>query len=300
MGESEHVASVTNQDDEHGLTRNTTRESSAAETGAGSGSTTSDIDDSFHAPGLAPMTFAVYGEDWFRDNTGLLTNAIRRELRDLYTIYCSMISRRSSLEKDDVESFFRWWKAFSCFLQVAMSLIDGTIIPWLERWQELPEVALLEKHGGRMKVGKDIVKISQKIASRELAFYTLSPAKAVSKLSKVLGKWTRLVDGYLTSLDESSAIIVEKHYSLQECLSMDRFVADRVMQSKDHKVNIVLLVRNIEKRPQTLAFWKNQNLDLIPRLCHPYWWNLVAKDHFEYVTYFDRRYRKSFRSEKPS
>jgi hypothetical protein len=256
--------------------------------------------DTFCAPGLAPMTFAVYGEDWFRDNTGLLTNAIRGEVRDLYIIFSSMTSRRDSLEKGDFESFFRWWKVFSNFLQEVMVLIDGTIIPWLEKWEQLPEVPFLEQLGGRMKVGRDIVKISEKMTTHELEFYFIHSTKAVSKLCKVLSKWTLMLNEYLITLDEASAVIVEQNSSLQECLIMDRLVANKIMQTKNHKINIVLLVRDFEKRPQTLAFWKNQNLNLIPRLCHPYWWNCVSKDHFEYVTYFARRISKCSSDNKTS
>jgi hypothetical protein len=256
--------------------------------------------DRFCAPGLAPMTFAVYGEDWFRDNTGLLTNAIRGEVRDLYIIFSSMTSRRDSLEKGDFESFFRWWKVFSNFLQEVMVLIDGTIIPWLEKWEQLPEVPFLEQLGGRMKVGRDIVKISEKMTTHELEFYFIHSAKAVSKLCKVLSKWTLMVNEYLITLDEASAVIVEQYSSLQECIIMDRLVANKIMQTKNHKINIVLLVRDFEKRPQTLAFWKNQNLNVIPRLCHPYWWNCVSKDHFEYVTYFARRISKCSSDNKTS
>jgi hypothetical protein len=256
--------------------------------------------DTFCAPGLAPMTFAVYGEDWFRDNTGLLTNAIRGEVRDLYIIFSSMISRRDSLEKGDFESFFRWWKTFAAFLQEVMILIDGTVIPWLEKWEQLPEIPFLEKLGGRMKVGKDIVKISAKMITHELEFYFIHSTKAVSKLCKVLSKWTLMLSEYMRSLDEASAVIVEQHCTLQECLIMDRLVANKMMQTKNYKVNIVLLVRDFEKRPQTLAFWKNQNLNVIPRLCHPFWWNCVSKDHFEYVTYFARRDSKSSSVSKTS
>jgi hypothetical protein len=240
------------------------------------------------APSLPPFRLKEYGIDWYRDNAHLLTNAIRREVMDLYVIVRSMFERKARLQDGDIRSLYIWFETFADFFIFAMTLIERTLIPWVERSRELPEDPYLEGEGGRMKVGKDIVRTVERIVKHKPEFLAMTHVSAFRKLHRVLKTWTLLTLGYIDSLDADSAAIVKAFCAVEECQNMHRWVANRVVESPNKATNLVLLVRFLEDRPRTLNDWKTANLEPLERGALPQYWRSVAKHHFEVVAYFRR------------
>jgi hypothetical protein len=237
---------------------------------------------------MPPFKLKEYGVEWHRDTVHLLTNALRREVMDLYAIIQSMYERRANLKSGDIQSLYVWFETFASFFAFVVSLIEFTFIPWLERSQELPEDSYLESEGGRMKVGKDIAKTVERVVKHKSKFVAMTPPSAHSKLHKVFKKWSPLFHGYIDSLDADAPGIIERCCSQDECANMTAWITRQAIESANKATNVVLLVRFLEDRPRTLTVWKNENLDPLERGAHPQHWKSVARDHFEVVAYFRR------------
>lgn len=242
--------------------------------------------------GFPRFQLADFGVEWCRDITSLLTNSMRREVVDLYTILQSLHERKESLREGDVKSFFVWFETFVLYIQFAMEVVEENIIPWAERMEELPENEFLESNGGRMKVGKDIVSILQRILKHRKDFEAMKVASAYLKIKKVLLKWAPLLHGYLDALDLEIPPLIESHCSQEECQNMMGWIARRALDSNDKRCNIVLLVRFLEQRPRTLAYWKSTHLDPLEQSAHPQHWKAMSKLHFEGAGYFARTLAK--------
>jgi hypothetical protein len=240
------------------------------------------------APSLPTFEMRDYGVAWYKDNVRLITNAIRREMKDLYVIITSMQTRRDSLQPGDVTSFYKWFAVFEGFFRCVFVLLTDTVVPWIERAESLPDDEYCEREGGRMKVGIDLSRTLRKVVKHELDFVKMEPVVAFDKLLKVFQKWSLKALAYMSSLEVDSARIIENNFSIEECRNMEKWIAAEVMKSPDRQANIVLLVRFLDDRPQSLTAWKNANLDALTRTYHAIWWKRLAADHFEVVGYFRR------------
>lgn len=240
------------------------------------------------SPGLPPFSLKPYGMDWYRDNCHLLTNAIRREVMDLYVILRSMHERQDCLKQGDIRSFFVWINTFADFFNFSMDLLENALIPWVERSQEIPDDEYLESLGGRMKVGKDCLKTVDRLVVHTNDFSQMAPRSAYKKIYRVLQKWIGSLFGYIDSLDEGAAEIIQASCEPDECLNFHRWIARQAIESRHKDTNIVLLVRFLDARPKTLAEWRNTNLNPLELSAHPHQWRALAKKHFEVVAYFRR------------
>lgn len=240
------------------------------------------------APGFPTFSLRSYGIDWFRDNSQMITNSIRREVMDLYIVLRSMHERSHMLKEGDILSFFVWFETFAEFFLFIMELIETGLIPWAERSRELPEDSYLESEGGRMKVGKDCMKTVGRVVKHRKDFTAMPPQSAYKKLRKVFQKWVPLLLGYIDSLDDSISEIVHEFCEVDECLNFHRWVAQETLLCKRKETNIILLVRFLDQRPKSLVDWRNSNLKPLQRSAHPQQWKIVEKNHFEVVSYFRR------------
>lgn len=240
------------------------------------------------ASGFPTFHFMDFGIEWHTDISSLLTNSLRREMADLYTIMQSMHERRDSLREGDVKSFFVWFEIFASYIPFVMAVIEETYLPWVERIGELPEDEYLESEGGRMKVGKDIVRTSQRILKHRKEFEAMSVASAYRKIKRVLVKWAELLHGYLKVLDFEAPLLLKAHSSPEECQNMMGWIARLTVDSDNKSCNIVLLVRFLQQRPRTLATWKATFLEAREQGMHPQYWKRLSKSHFEVASYFAR------------
>lgn len=237
---------------------------------------------------MAPFSYSPYGEAWHRDTVVLLGNSLRCEVKDLYVILNSMCERADTLREGDIKSFIAWCEVFHTYLDATMGMFEHEVVPWVEQWSDLPDDDYLEANGGRMKVAKDSVKTINRILQHEHRILALPPDRAFCKLLRILQAWVVPLLRYLNYIEEETSTILNFHSSHVECQSMDRRIATAYAKGPHKQTHLVLLVRHLAEKPQTLAYWKSQNLDMSARFHHPQWWRRVAADHFEHITYFDR------------
>jgi hypothetical protein len=67
---------------------------------------------------------------------------------------------------------------------------------------------------------------------------------------------------------------------------MEKWKAAEGLKSPDHQANIVLLVRGLDERRQSLTAWKHANHDSTSRALHSTWWRRLAANYFEVIGYF--------------
>lgn len=213
------------------------------------------VQDAFNAPSFRLMPF---GDAWYVDVLTVYTNALRYETKTLFFVLYCLHERAGELEVGDIKSFYGWFEPYHNFFGAIVETLQDTFLPWVERSADLPsskprEFFEEEAAGLRRTVRKTL-------EHRE-DFIGFPPKKAAAKLRRIFSKFAIHLLGYLSALEESTAMIIECHYSVGECLTVSRQMVSVLSKQTHYKKNTVLLLRWFGDRHETAAQWRKEHLD---------------------------------------
>lgn len=213
------------------------------------------VQDAFNAPSFRPMPF---GEAWYADVLTVYTNALRQETKTLFFVLYCLYERADELEVGDIKSFYGWFEPYHNFFGNILGLLQDTFLPWVERSADLPSSkprTYFEKEGTGLR------RTVRKTLEHKEDFISFPPKKAAAKLRNIFSKFATQLLAYLSALEETTSMIIERHYSIEECLGVSRRMVSVLTKQPHYKKNVVLLLRWLGDRYETAALWRKEHLD---------------------------------------
>lgn len=239
------------------------------------------VEDAFHAPSFRPMP---YGDAWYADVLTVYTNAVRFETKTFFFVLYCLYERSDEIEVGDIKSLYGWFEPYHNFFGAILEVLQGAFLPWVERSADLPsskprEFFNLEATALRRTVRKTL--------EHKEDFLAFPPKKAATKLRKTFSKFAVQLLEYLSSLEESTAPIIECHYSIEECRSVSRKMVSDLSKLPHYKKNLALLLRWFGDRHETAAQWRKEHLDAKSNISFGRWKRPGPQE--ECLSYFKKK-----------
>lgn len=237
--------------------------------------------DAFNAPSFRLMPF---GDAWYADVLTIHTNALRYETKTLFFILYCLYERADTLEVGDIKSFYGWFEHYHNFFVAEVALLQETFLPWVERSADLPSSRPREYFE---KSADALQRTAKKTLEHKEDFVGFSPGKAARKLRAIYSKFAVHLLDYLSGLEDSSAMIIECHYTIEEGIEASQKMVSALSQKPHYKKNIVLLLRWLADRQETAAQWRKQHLDVKTNMSYGRWKRPSSQE--ECLSYFRKK-----------
>lgn len=227
-----------------------------------------------------------YGDAWYSDVLVIYTNALRKETKTLFFILYCLHERAETLELGDIKSFFVWFEDYHLFFHAVVDVLQEVYLPWVERIADLPASRprlYFEEKASSLK------RTVRKTAEHREHILAFEPEKAARKLRNVFTRFAPRMLDYISSLEDSTAMIVECQYTIEDCIVVSKQMVAAMAQKDNYRKNIVLLLRWLDKRQQTAALWRREYMDTRSFLSYGRWKQAGAQE--DCLAYFKGKCR---------
>lgn len=228
------------------------------------------------------VEMTAYGSNWATDSFALLQNAIKAEIRDLYSIAYVMQRRKMWMTLTHIDVFYEWWMDFSEFLNVAITVEEQVYFKWVASKDYLRGPF---KQSERMRVNGSTRKTIQNIMEYKQKFLPYLPVgERLEGLLVHIGEFDQLLKhyahigstlpGYLQTLFTKK----EKDANLKEMIAAFR-------NSDGYNRNLVLLAKWMPDR--MMKRWALSHLRTKDLISFKGWRTMITREHCNLARQFE-------------
>eukprot|EP00177_Eucheuma_denticulatum_P005918 GFKZ01010781.1.p1 GENE.GFKZ01010781.1~~GFKZ01010781.1.p1 ORF type:complete len:538 (-),score=111.46 GFKZ01010781.1:526-2085(-) len=228
------------------------------------------------------VNLTPFGQSWAMDSFALIHNAIKAELRDLYTIANSMQRRKVLLTMKHIDIFYEWWSDFREFVLVAMTVEEEVYFPWVGSKDYLRGAF---KRSERMRVTGSTRKTIQNITEYREKFLPYLPVgERLDGLLAQLGEFGELLKHY-DAVSASLPGYLETLFKQKEKDANTKDLVAAFRGSDGYNRNLVLLARWMPDR--SMKRWALSHLRPKDLLSYKGWRHMIQREHCQVARSFE-------------
>lgn len=228
------------------------------------------------------VKLTAYGERWTTDCFALIHNAIKAELRDMYSMAVVMQRRKMLLTLRHIDVFYEWWLDFKEFVWTALDIEEEVLFKWIGSKDYLRGAF---KKSERMRVNGATRKVIDSVSEYKEKFLPYLPVG--ERLEGLL----QLLDGFNGVLEHYDAVAqqlpgyLETLFKQKEKDANSKEVVQAFRNADGYNRNLVLLSRWMPER--AMKRWAFNNLRSKDLISFRGWRTMIQREHCTVAAKFE-------------